>query len=109
VAILTEAEEAALIMGTLNARKVSSIDGLIKALLRYKPHCGNILWYVVTDQLLGSCSPQSGETLRAIRNEGRDFVSHRASKSLSILKIAVFRHPVAKRPIEKTQLFPMSK
>jgi hypothetical protein len=26
---------------------------------------------------------------------GRDFVSHRASKSLSILKIAAFRHPVA--------------
>jgi hypothetical protein len=40
---------------------------------------------------------------------GRDFVSHRTSKSLSILKIAALRHAVANGLIEKTQLFPMSK
>jgi hypothetical protein len=39
---------------------------------------------------------------------GRDFVNHQVSKSLSILKIAALRRPVANDPIEKTQLFPMS-
>jgi hypothetical protein len=40
---------------------------------------------------------------------GRDFVSHRVSESLSILKIAAFRHSVVKTLLEKTQLFRMSK